>query len=69
MRIVCTCGHENTTLMPFEDTHIEHIACTNACRTARQLRVEMSIRPLSEKLSDAFPNVHLGLPPTGLLGQ
>lgn len=69
MKIKCRCGQENVTLEPFDDSHTEWIACTNACKTARQLRAEMAVKPVSERLSDAFPSVHLGLGPVGMIGH
>lgn len=69
MRITCLCGHENHIEMPFDDTSTHRINCTSACRTARQLKAELAIRPVSEKLSSVFPNVSLGLPPVGILGH
>ncbi len=55
MKIKCPCGHENVTLMPFDDPITTWIKCTRACQQARQLKAEMAVVPVREKLTDAFP--------------
>jgi hypothetical protein len=69
MEVYCLCGQQNHIEMPLEDTRRVRINCTSSCRTARQLKADLAPRPLSEKLSDAFPNVTLGFPPIGMLGH
>lgn len=69
MKVVCACGHEDHIEWPLDDTSTVHISCTNACQRARQLKVELAVKPLSDKLSSSFPNVTLGLPHVGMLGH
>lgn len=42
MKVQCLCGHENHIEMPLDDHRTVRIECTSSCRTARQLRLDIT---------------------------